>query len=244
MPPKPQKVESALERVLAMRGGGGHEWYSAHMDAYYEQSEQPRIDPGWFHPSALDHVCDAFLAFEFLGLPQPAGQVSAQLRRIFDNGHSSEARKQEAIKRAGLARLSKKERSFEIPQYRVRGECDNIIKHPLTGELWIWEHKTMREDRFDALKAPLPAWVTQCHFYMFGKGVLQTLVEVECKNCQAVKTFAVPFDGALWKKLTGRLERILARLGERQEIARTPVPRDSECPFYSQCAGYDFGAAR
>lgn len=232
-----------------MRDGSGG-WYVAHMDAYYEQSEKPRVDPGWLHPSALDHPCDARLAFEFLGVAQPKGAVPARTRRIFDNGHSTEARKQEAIKRAGLARLSKKERAFEIAQYRIRGEVDNVIAHPVTGELWVWEHKTMREDYFDALKAPLESWLTQVHCYMFGKGILQTLVEVECKNCQAVKTFEVKFDMARWRRITERAERVVARLKARLEIPRTPQPRDSECPFYNAsadglfagCAAHDFGA--
>lgn len=243
--PRDPKLETPIQRILAMRTGG---WFRSHMDSYYEQSEEPRIDPGWFHPSALNHPCDAFLAFQFLGLTQPRGAVSSKLRRIFDNGHSTEGRWQVAIQRAGIALLGKEkgDRNFEIPQYRIRGELDNIVVHPQTGEKWVWDCKTMREDLYDKLKAPLPGWVIQMHCYMFGVGILQSMVMVECKNCQEYKEFTFGFDGVLWRGVTDRVERILERLGQRQEIARTPIPKDSSCPFYPVCAGFDFskGASR
>lgn len=235
----PDKLLPPLQRVLALRTGG---WFRATMDAYYETSEAPRSDPGWFHPSALSHPCDAFLAFSFLGIPPRAGGTSSKQRRIFDNGHSTEGRWQEAIKRAGIAQLGKKkgDRNFEIPQYRIRGELDNIVANPVTGEQSIWEFKTKREDLFDAMQAPDAIWIPQIHCYMFAKGILQTLVVVECKNCQDYKEYLVPFDHDVWNGITERIARITDRLGRRQEIARTPVPNDPACVFYPICAGYDF----
>lgn len=236
---KRELLATPLQRVLAMRGS---QWYVAHMDDYFERSEKPRYDKGWFHPSSLSHPCDAFLAFSFLGLEEHGDLPRAQTRRIWDNGHSSEARWQTAIKRAGLATLGKRpgDRNIEIPQYRIRGELDNVIRNPQTGELMIWEMKTMRQERFNDLVAPLSEHVIQVHPYMFAKGILQTLIQYECKNTQRYKEFLVTFDGEVWKGIVDRVTRIMERLGNRQEVVRSPVPDDSRCPFYDRCSVHDF----
>lgn len=239
---KAAKLETSLERVLAMRHPTA--WFRAHLDAYYEQSEKPRVDPGWFHPSGLSHPCDALLAFQYLGLPpRNDGKISSKLRRIFDNGHSTEARWQAALQRSGIALLGKKkgDRNFEIAQFHIRGEMDNVIRHPQTGEKFVWEMKTKREDLFDRMTAPDLNWIPQVHCYMFAAGILQTLIVVECKNCQDYKEFLVKFDGGIWKGITDRVTMIRERVEAHQELARTPQPRDSECDYYPICSGWDFG---
>lgn len=241
MAKKPQNLETPLQRILA-RSASGTSWYRAHMDDYYEDSEKPRYDPGWFHPSSLSHPCDAYLAFEYLGLQQRPGNVKSKLRRVFDNGHSTESRWQVAIAKAGLAQLGNVEgdRNFELPKLRIRGEMDNIIKRPTNGQLYIWEFKTKREDLFDAMREPDASWIPQIHCYMFAKGILQTLVTVECKNCQEYKEYEVQFNNSVWDNIVERTTRIRERLENKQEVLRTPIQFESSCTFHPLCAAHDF----
>ncbi len=230
------KDKGPLARILASRTG---EWLLAHVEEWHERSEKPRVDPGWFHPSSLSHPCDAHLGFEFMGV-KPQQKFTARTLRIFDLGtgrHKDWGR---------YLRLSKASivgpdcsLSFSIPNLCIRGECDDIIKNPLTGEISIFELKTMNSFQWKGLRIPLGDHMTQVHAYMAGKGIPATLIVYENKDTQEPKEFLVRFDAPTWDRITERTQRIRAQIEEGVVPERRPARNESSCRFYHCCSTFD-----
>ena len=240
--------DSPLSRIVAQRTGN---WLLAHVNEHLESSSTVRADKGWFHPSALSNPCDALLAFAYMGAIGKS-TTGAKLQRIFDHGTGRDEYWKRYLHDSGLSlmghwggspkerKLASIERSFEIPNLRIRGEFDDMAANPTTREVYIVEFKTKREDLFEAMRAPDPDHVIQVHPYMFAKGVLQAMFIYECKNCQDVKTYVQKFDGELWNSLTTRLANIVQLVENKKLPWRTPMKNDSQCSFFTTCGGFEF----
>jgi len=246
---KSVKKDSALARVLAQRTG---KWLGAHIDTWIESKSGARYDPGWFHPSALGNPCDAFLAFAYMGT-EAKGKSNSRGLHIMDNGTSRHIDWSRYLVKSGVSlfkywegKKAKQERSFEIPQLRIRGECDDAVTNPLTKEKYIFEFKTMNKDAWEALTEPKSDHIMQVHPYMFGFGILQAVIVYENKNNQQRKEFVVKFDQALWRSIEARVLSIIEQVERKKLPWRTPLPNDSQCQFYSKnathsgCAAFTF----
>jgi len=183
-------------------------WLANTVDTWRTRDEQPRFDPGWFHPSDLQCDDDELLR-RYLGTS--AGErFTAQKLRIFDNGHGVDQRWKHYLEACGLSTVkAEEERAIELAYLKLRGHCDDIVAEPETGMRWVVELKSINPIGFGKLKdAPQEAHVQQIHCYMVGLGIMRGCVLYENKGDQTVKVFAVPYDPAVWHAIEGRLLRL------------------------------------
>lgn len=208
------------------------------IDDYLERTAESRTDPGWFHPSDLHHPCDAYLAFAYLGSPK-IETTTARVQRIFDMGNGRDAYWKQYMRGAGLTVCgSDDDRRFEIKRLHLRGECDDIIRHPITGQIYIAEFKTKKQELWNKMAGPDESHLTQTQCYMAGHGINDTLIFYENKNTQAVKVFHIPFDVEMWEGIAQRIQRVLSQIETAgQEPVRTPT---AYCPYTQICASHDF----
>ena len=167
--------------------------------------------------------------------------IPARTQRIFDLGHARDEGLKRDMKKAGLSVITKDaERKIAIPQLHVRGELDDVIKNPRTGELFVVDYKTMRPDEFEQLEAVKFWHHVQVHIYMFAKQIFKGFVLYENKGNQDLKIKEANFDNEIWKtKVTDRIERILSGL-DTNTVYRNPASCN-RCPFNANgvCVGND-----
>lgn len=244
--PKP-KLTPGLKSLLL----SDDNWILHHVEDSALKAEKARIDPGWFHPSSLGNLCDANMAFHFLGEQPMEDHIPPITLRVFNLGHQRDEAWKGYLKRAGLSIVvptkedcpdcgSKKNRDGRhicIPSLRIRGDFDDHIKHPVTGETGIFEFKTKRSRLWAALQRPDPDHIIQLHCYMVAKREQKGWMVYECKDCQDVKIFPVKFDPAVWAEVETRIHRVLDALGSGRDLERACKYR---CD-YAGCASADFG---
>lgn len=247
-----QKLVPGLKALVSMRGD---DWAVNHVEAWHAKSNKPRIDPGWFHPSSLSHVCDAYLAFQYLGLAPRPDNVQPRTLRIFDLGHNRDEAWKHYLKASGLSIVkpgnrcegcgarNKDGRHICFPDLRIRGDFDDHIKNPLTGRTTIFEFKTKNGDLFGKLKEPDRDHRIQVHPYMAAKGEKDAMVLYENKNTQELKPFIVGFDEAIWFGIVERVKRIREQLENGWTPTRTPTSFETSCDFYHKCGSFDFSTA-
>lgn len=223
-------VESALKRMADLRKPG--KWLIAGLESVQESHGTGRFDPGWFHPSDFGNDCDAFLAFRFLGAPA-VSSISAKTQRIFDLGSGRDEYLKRDMAASGLSVITAEEqRKIVIELYRIRGELDDLVKHPLTQQLYVVDFKTMHTEAFKLLEAAKPAHVLQVHPYMFAKQVYKAFILYENKDNQELKAFPADWDNNIWTdRIAGRAQRIISLL-DQDVVNRNPVSC-SRCPFFA-----------
>lgn len=232
-------TENPLRSLANMNHPGN--WFISALESVQRSKKPARTDKGWFHPSALVHTCDAFLAFQFLGVPSEE-EIPARLRRIFDHGSGRDGYLKQDTKRSGVSLIKKEsDRKIEIPDLRIRGELDEYVKNPFTGDTMVVDFKTMNDEEWKALKEQKPSHTIQLQPYIYAKSADMGGVLYENKNNQDWKFFTAKFNYGLWNNdIVGRIRRILTQLKHGQTPQRTPLPNDSQCPFYRICAVANF----
>jgi CRISPR/Cas system-associated exonuclease Cas4 (RecB family) len=223
-------ADSALKRLAnAIKTPGG--WIVSRVEYFQQSAGSYRTDPGWFHPSSLGSECDAQLAFQFLGAPGTE-VISAQLRRIFDNGSGRDLWLKTDFHNAGISLIKKEEdRKILIEHLRIRGELDEWVENPDTKKRAVIDFKTMRDDLWRSLEVIKPDHHIQLHPYMYAKETFDGFIWYENKNTQEVKLKQGNFDGKIWQEITDRIERIINGL-EQNRVFRTPS-HCSQCPFFA-----------
>ena len=221
---------SALKRLGNMRKPGS--WLIAILEGAQASEGTGRHDPGFFHPSDFSNVCDAFLAFRYLGAPA-VSVIEPKTQRIFDYGNIRESYLREYLRVAGVSLITKPEdRLIEIPHLHIRGELDDKVQNPLTKEKHIIDYKTMRSDLFEKLEEAIPGHRLQIHPYMFATEIYKGFILYENKNDQSLKAMPTNFDGKIWQeKFVERVEKILTGL-EKNVVYRNPV-NCNRCPFFN-----------
>jgi hypothetical protein len=192
----------------------------------------------------MGHPCDAYWAFKFLGAPS-VDRIAARTRRIFDNGSGRDAYLKSDMKKAGVSLIKKEEdRKIVIPELHIRGELDDWVINPVTGEKFVVDFKTMNMDEFEKLEAVKPSHHAQMHPYMFAKQTYQGIVLYENKNNQELKPMPADFQPEFWQvQVVDRVHRVLTGI-KNGFVTRTPVPNDSACPFYNICSHANFATLR
>lgn len=246
---KPVPIASGLKALInaSLTGQAAAEaptnWVSSSIDSALEKIEEFRVDPGWVHPSALSEKCDGKMAFRFLGVHPDAGwKHTARTRRIFDMGHGRDQSIKGYVSLAGLSvhpRTGDLEkdaalRRIEMKREKVRGEYDDRIRNPMTGEEHILEIKTKNLRLFTKMEAPDESHVIQVQPYLAATGLKSAIVLYECKNDQELKEFKVPFDPEAWALQVERIHMMLSRLDDGLSPALDYRECDG-CPFRKRC---------
>lgn len=192
-------------------------WLEERLDAYLDGRAKAewRKDAGFFHPSDLSNPCDAAVAYSFLGYRR-GSDVTPRVQRIFDLGSARDAAWKKYMKEAGVSLCrTNSDRRILIPEWRIRGECDDIIYDPDLAANVVMEIKTINQRGFDSLDAaPLPDHLIQLHCYMVGHRAEYGIVLYENKNDCETKFIQVRFDRAVWNAITSRIARIVQELQE------------------------------
>ena len=223
--------ESALKRLAsAMKNPGG--WITSRVEFVQQSQGTYRMDPGWFHPSSLGDECDAKLAFQFLGAPG-IESISAQSRRIFDNGSGRDLWLKTDFANAGISLIKEEDdRKICIEHLRIRGELDEWVQHPETKVRAIVDFKTMNSTYWKALETIRHDHHLQLHPYMYGKETWNGYIWYENKDTQEVKLKEGHFNGKIWQgEIVERLEAIIEELGHNR-VKRLPL-HCSQCPFFA-----------
>lgn len=223
--------EGALKRLAtAMKTPGG--WIVSRVEFVQQSSGSYRRDPGWFHPSSLGGECDAQLAFQFLGAPG-IESISAQTRRIFDNGSGRDLWLKTDFKKAGISLIKEEDdRKILIESLRIRGELDEWIEHPETKKRAVVDFKTMNSTYWKALDTIKRDHHLQLHPYMYAKETWEGYIWYENKDTQEVKLKEGHFNGKMWQEeIVERIERIIGEL-DNNRVTRNPV-ECSRCPFFA-----------
>lgn len=223
-------ADSALARLVSSaRNPGG--WVTSGLEQVQESTGPSRQDAGWFHPSSFGDECDARLAFAFLGAPSEQ-VISAKLQRIFDLGNARDLALKADMRRAGLSLITKEsERKIEIPHLRIRGELDDWIQHPKTGNKYLLDYKTMNSDEWKSLTVAKYSHQLQVMPYEYAKETYEGFILYENKNDQSLKILTANFDGKVWQTtFVERTERILKGL-QNNQVFRAPTSCNN-CPYF------------
>lgn len=223
--------DSALRRLADLsRPGPAGRWIIAALEGVQASAGTGRRDPGFFHPSALGDPCDAKLAFIFLGAPA-VQVISARTQRIFDLGSGRDEYLKRDMAASGISVIrTEEERGIFIAHLRIRGDLDDLVKHPITGDIYVVDYKTMNPTEFEALKEVKPSHHIQVHPYMFAKSTRLGFVLYENKANQEFKLKKANFDDTIWRdKIENRIINILNGL-EQNYVNRNPA-NCTYCPF-------------
>lgn len=195
------------------------------VDDWLERTakKNQRDDAGWFHPSSLSNSCDMAVALDFLGYTKSSKWTPARVQRIFSIGNGVDRAWKERLKKSGLSVVGSGQfptLKIEIPEWRIRGECDDIIRIPNAEMehgveppeiIAIAEVKSINQRGFDG-ELPLPEHRIQTHCYMKGHGLRDAVVIYENKNDSEVKIVHVPWDEAVWREIANKIVRIIAAI--------------------------------
>lgn len=153
--------------------------------------------------------------------------------RIFDNGHSREARLVDFLNAAGLTVRDQQAR-VSLAGGALTGSCDGIVdgvpEAPKTPHLL--EIKTMKESRYRAWrskgvqKSDLK-YYAQMQAYMHGLSLTRALFLVENQDTREIEVERVHYDPVAAAQIEAKAARIAA--------ANVPPPRLSDDPTWFEC---------
>jgi hypothetical protein len=193
-------------------------------------------------PSRIGHGCERKLWLD-LHPPECRGSESYgyQQHDIFVRGHWEEERVLAHLKRT----------SFSIDQVQVpvqskdgglQGTMDARITDLRTGEVYVLEIKTMKQENFKPLvkkgcqEAQFGYWC-QCQCYMGMSGIPQALFVVRNKNTEELYEEIIPFDAELYELLLQKAKRI--QESKDPPLGYTTLGKPhfecSWCPYKSDC---------
>ena len=193
-------------------------------------------------PSSIGEGCERKL-WKKLHEKTGEGYASYDYRQhdIFERGKWEEGRICAHLKRCGHI-VERRNVKVSSPNPAFHGEMDGIVCHLETGERYVLEIKTMKQEHFNVLekkgcqKATFLYWC-QVQCYMGMSGIHQALFVVRNKNTEWLYQEMIPFDAPLYELLLQKFERIYtsktAPLG--YTALQKPHFECSWCPHKSDC---------
>lgn len=159
--------------------------------------------------------------------------------RIFDNGHSREARLIEFLRAAGMIVHDRDpstgaQLTVDLADGWLPGSCDGVIEGvpeaPKTAHLL--EIKTMKESRYRAwrrkgVKESDPKYWTQMQCYMHGLNLTRALFLVENQDTREIEIERIEYDPVAAAQIETRAMRIAK--------SEHPPARVSDDPAWFQC---------
>lgn len=227
------------------------------IDLYYEEQNK-KTDKGRkkgvISPSGTTK-CRRYQQFKLLCVPVARVNVRPQMRRIWDNGHSSEARMRHALMKGAEmvgGSFSSKGVNMAIAKLLVAGEADGILT--LKHGKWIVDFKTRNRKGFEALLRPSREYIWQAHAYMKGLRIPQYLLYYENKDSQNHKEYTIKFSKKVWAEMMEwAIQPLLDAMRgeyllERDDHLKGPrkLCQGNECPYFGFCYSDDnltFGEA-
>jgi hypothetical protein len=193
-------------------------------------------------PSSIGEGCERKL-WKKLYEKTGEGYASYDYRQhdIFERGKWEEARICTHLERCGHV-VERRNVKVSSPNPAFHGEMDGIVCHLETGERYVLEIKTMKQEHFNVLekkgcqKAKFLYWC-QCQCYMGMSGLPQTLFVVRNKNTEWLYQEIIPFDEGLYTLLLQKFERIKGfdTAPPGYTVLKKPHFECAWCPYKSDC---------
>ncbi|MDR3152951.1 MAG: hypothetical protein LBW85_01450 [Deltaproteobacteria bacterium] len=168
-------------------------------------------------------------------------RVEGRMARVFDMGHSVEARVIGDLRL--VYAVDGEQEEFSDFGGRFMGHCDGIV-HGVTSRPHVLEVKSANRTSFEMFRrkgiAGRAEYAAQVQCYMGYSGLERALFVVESKDNQDLYVERVRFDRKAFEALRARAWSILT--------ARVPPPRDRSggdcrfCPAAGLCEGIEEGA--
>ncbi len=221
------------------------------IDTYYEaQNKKPDKGrkKGVVSPSGMTK-CRRLQQFKLLCVPVGSVNIRPQMRRIWDNGHSSESRMRHALMEGAKmvgGSFSPKGVNMSVPEFLIAGEADGVLETPPDNK-YIVDFKTRNRKGFEALLRPSREYVWQAHAYMKGLQIPQYIVYYENKDSQNHKEFFLRFSEKVWTEIREwTLDPLLNAMRNQYLVERDDhttgkrkLCQGNECPYYGFCYSSD-----
>ena len=220
------------------------------------EEESKKHDPCKFYPSSVGK-CLRAIVYQMQGYK--AQEADARFLFICDNGTYFHERLEALFDTTGL--LIAPEVSFKMPELRLSGRTDAIIKNFLEHEssnniiklykedketqkqdllyegsdndIIIVELKSINDSGFNYLdrKGPKEAHVMQLMLYMHLTGIKQGMLLYENKNDQKLKEFFIGYDSVLAEKIMKKIHLANKHVDEKTLPPKEYEPSDFECRY-------------
>ena len=159
--------------------------------------------------SSIGAACELQTWLRYNGMGET--EVDGRVARIFDMGHSVEARVIADLMEAGY-QIDGRQLEFEDFDGRFKGHCDGVI-FGITKEPHILEIKSANDSSFKRFQArgldSKPAYAAQVQCYMGYSGLKRALFLVENKNNQELYAERVHFNPKAFEAIRAKAWRIL-----------------------------------
>ena len=200
------------------------------MDLIAEKIDAIKEDRGparqYLGASGVGHPCDAYLAFSLRGFPDTP--PSAQLLRIFREGHRIEDQVVADLKKAGffieeVDPITGKQYEFKEFGGHVVGHADGLISLG-DDEVALLEIKSMNDSKFrkfksEGVRSSHPMYNYQCQLMMGLSGKYRKAVLVAYnKNTSAYASETIEFSETDFSYLKARIQVVLSN--EARKISK------------------------
>ena len=210
---------------------------------------------GYLGASSIGEACDRKLVLEYQG---NAGEVDAQLLRVFAAGHVFEELMARWLRLAGFDLRdvdpnTGQQYSFETAGGRVRGHCDGVIfAGPDIGVAYpvLWEGKALNEVSWldltrRGVMQSKPIYYAQVQTYMSHLQIERCLFTALNKNTAALYHELVALDPVYAQQLSERAVRLVDLAEENELPPRIDDLRECrDCRVADPCRAHGAGTDR
>ena len=118
----------------------------------------------------------------------------------------------------------------------LRGAPDGVIFHPITGEKFVFELKSINQEEFWKMNKPVLSHIYQVHLYMYMTKIHKSIVLYESKNRQDIKEFEVAYDPEIMNWIIQKIRKIQKHVRAYAKVQELPEreydsKRCSYCPY-------------
>lgn len=207
-----------------------------YMDNFKENSQIPRKPNGKIHPSSIGS-CPRQMYFNMKMVPYSNWRpVNADVKRIFDIGHSIENFILRDFYDLNILVASQVKIDYEPD--RFSGTCDAIVHWD--GLTRIVDIKTANKENFYG-KIPHKKYLYQLSSYMIYSGIPQGFLYYFCKNDSKTDEIHLKITDPVVKETDGLIKMYNFNFNNNiipnvEEIR--PKCNDKSCPYFNHCMRY------
>lgn len=229
-------------------------WLLKLLDENLERSQKLWEKPlAWFRGSGAGELCSRALSLSSMGHRVP---FEARVMRIFRTGSAIEEVNVTAMDAAGVLDTSMLQAKADYDDPPIKGHVDCVLKRPGTGEAFLGEIKSIKQELFKKLplehgvtiagdsplnKGYYAGYLKQWNCYAWASGIDLQLgfILFEAKNDQAQKIYWLLRDPDLLEQVI-KIRQVAAPYVTSDPMRVAPIPksfdpldesRDNACGF-------------
>ncbi len=237
--PAPELPEVLDDDALRTLCDKDPRWLLKLLDENLERSQKLWEKPlPWFRGSASGELCSRALTLSSMGHRVP---FEARVLRIFRTGNAIEDVNVAAMDKAGVLDTSMLQASADYDDPPIKGHVDCVLKRPGTGEAFLGEIKSIKQELFKKLPAehgvilagqsPLKdsryiTYLKQWNTYAWAKNIDLEIgfLLFEAKNDQAQKIYWLLRDPDLLEQVM-EIRRVAAPYVTSKPMCVAPIPK-------------------